>query len=257
MKLSECVSILVFSQIYSYVCLGVVQSDLALSLEPTTLSSLESLSLDKSSGEVTAAQYVPLLYPSSDQSQTDPSIIQPSFTESFSGTENINQATLNRSICPSRTKNTAQDPPYQTTGKDYDLTKLLGSSKTAHQKTSAIEISSSSPISLTLQPHVSLSQAPVSSKTSTQETEPLHSVEWSLYDTMLKTQDSHEIQSQLAAMTITSSVFSTATSVMNTTKTSTGNNSCIPGPCPLSTDMCTPLKGGKFHCSCRQVYGRR
>lgn len=253
MKLSECVSILV---IYSYVWLGVVQSDLALSLEPTTLSSLESLSLDKSSGEVTAAQYVPLLYPSSDQSQTDPSVIQPSFTESFSGTENINQATLNRSIYPSRTKNTAQDP-YQTTGEDYDLTKLLGSSKTAHQKTSAIEISSSSPISLTLQPHVSLSQAPVSSKTSTQETEPLHSVEWSLYDTMLKTQDSHEIQSQLAAMTITSSVFSTATSVMNTTKTIKGNNSCIPGPCPLSTDICTPLKRGKFHCSCRQVYGRR
>lgn len=256
MKLSKCVSILV---IYSYVLLGVVQSDLALSLEPTTLSSLESLSLDKSPGEVTAAQYVPLLYPSSDQSQIDPSVIQPSFTESFSGTENINQATLNRSIYPSRTKNAAQDP-YQTTGEDYDLTKLLGSSKTAHQKTSAIEISSSSPISLTLQPHVSLSQDPVSSKTSAQGTEPLHSVEWTLYDTMLKTQDSHEIQSQLAAMTITSSVFSstsTCTSVMNTTKTSKGNNSCIPRPCPLSTDICTPLKGGKFHCSCRQVYGRR
>lgn len=254
MKLSKCVSILV---IYSYVLLGVVQSDLALSLEPTTLSSLESLSLDKTPGEVTAAQYVPLLYPSSDQSQIDPSVIQPSFTESFSGTENINQATLNRSIYPSRTKNAAQDP-YQTTGEDYDLTKLLGSSKTAHQKTSAIEISSSSPISLTLQPHVSLSQDPVSSKTSAQGTEPLHSIEWTLYDTMLKTQDSHEIQSQLAAMTITSSVFSsTSTSVMNTTKTSKGNNSCIPRPCPLSTDICTPLKGGKFHCSCRQVYGRR
>lgn len=253
MKLSGCISILV---VYSFVCLGVVQSDLALSLEPTTLSSLESLSLDKSSGEVTAAQYVPLLYPSSDQSQIEPSVIQPSFTESFSGTENINQATLNRSIYPSRTKNTAQDP-YQTTGEDYDLTKLLGSPKTAHQKTSAIEISSSSPISLTLQPHVSMPQAPVSSKTSTQGTEPLHSVEWTLYDTMLKTQDSHEIQSQLEAMTITSSVFSTATSVMNTTKTSKGNNSCILGSCPLSTDICTPLKGGQFHCSCRQVYGRR
>lgn len=30
MKLSECVSILVFSQIYSYVCLGVVQSGMYL-----------------------------------------------------------------------------------------------------------------------------------------------------------------------------------------------------------------------------------
>lgn len=253
MKLSDCVSILM---IYSYVWLDVVQSDLALSLEPTTLSSLESLSLDKSSGEVTAAQYVPLLYPSSDQSQVDPSVIQPSFTESFSGTENISQATLNRSIYPSRTKNSAQDP-YQTTGEGYDLTKLLGSPKTAHQKTSAIEISSSSPISLTLQPHVSMSQAPVSSKTFAQGTEPLHSAGWALYDTMLKTQDSHEIQSQLAAMTITSSAFSTATTVMNTTKPNKGKYSCLRGPCPWTTDICTPLKGGKFQCSCRQVYGRR
>nr|XP_022286951.1 uncharacterized protein LOC111099784 [Crassostrea virginica] len=239
--------------LYYSLCIDVVQSELIVSLEPTTLSSLESLSLDKSSGEVTAAQYVPLLYPSSDQPQNNvrPSVIQPSLTESFSGREHINQATLNRSIFPSKTLNSAQDS-YQTVG-EYDMSKILGSPKTAHQKTSAIEITSSSPLSLTLQPIVSMFQPTISSKTSTQGMEPMISAGWSMYDTMIKTQDVQEIQSH-ASMTITSSAFSTQTIIMHNSKARKGSNSCHPGSCPLTTDVCTPLSGGRFHCSCRKVY---
>ncbi|XP_061165962.1 uncharacterized protein LOC133174871 [Saccostrea echinata] len=245
MKTSTACSLLMF---YFDVCVREVQSELGLSLEPTTLSSLNSLSVDTTSGEVNAAQFVPLPYPSSEPHNSDkPSFIQPSFTQSFNGQRN-NKSLLNRSVNPSQTLYTTQNS-YSTMGEDYDVLKLLGSSKTIHQKTSSIEITSSSPMSLTTQHQVSMSQQHDLSKTSTLNTDPLVS-QWALYDTMLKTEGSFRIQSS-AAMTITSSALSSA--LVSSTKF---NVSCKLWSCPTPTDICTPLKGGKFHCSCKQVYGR-
>ncbi|XP_062589107.1 uncharacterized protein LOC134250772 [Saccostrea cucullata] len=246
MKVSTACSFLMF-----YISSCEVQSEEGFSLEPTTLSSLDSLPGDTTTGEVNGAQFVPLPYPSSEPQNSDnPSFIQPSFSQSLNGHRN-NKSILNRSINPSQTRYTTQNS-YSTMGEDYDVLKLLGSSKTIHQKTSSIEIASSSPMSLTSQPQISMSQQDGLSKTSALGTEPLSS-QWALYDTMLKTQDSVRIQSS-AAMTITSS----AISPVSVPKPRSGkvSVSCKPWSCPMPTDVCIPLKGGKFLCSCKQVYGR-
>ncbi|XP_048761433.1 uncharacterized protein LOC125670360 isoform X3 [Ostrea edulis] len=222
--------------------------NLGFNLEPTTMSSLESLSADTTSGEVTAAQYVSLPYSSSEHHNNKPSVIQPSFTQSFIGERN-NKSTLNRNVYPSQTLNTAQDS-YKNIGKDYDWFQHLESSRTVHQKTPPVEIISSSSLSLTSQPQVSASQPQFSSEPSAQVTQPLLSA-WSLYDTMLKTQDSAGIQSSVV-MAITSSDVNSISSVVYKVNTKKRFISCRPGSCPAVTDICTPLVGGKFHCSCRQ-----
>jgi hypothetical protein len=222
--------------------------DVGFTLEPTTMSSLESLSTYTTSGEVTAAQYVSLPYPSSDPGNNKPSVIQPSFTQSFIG-QRSNISTLNRNIYPSQTLNTAQHS-YKNVGESYDWFQHLEFSKTVHQRTPAVEVISSSSLSLTSHPQVSVPQAQVSSQTSAQATQPLLSA-WTLYDTMLKTEGSAGVQSAVV-MAITSSDISSVSSAGYKVNTKKRVISCRPGSCPVATDICTPLGGGKYHCSCRQ-----